>query len=308
MKVFPEDFTDKYKDYRSGFITIVGKPNAGKSTLLNSLLGEKISIVTKKPQTTRNRILGVKTLPDAQLIFWDTPGYHKAKKEINRVMIQQVKRTLEEIDEVLMIADVTRPFGNDERELVKLLREVDKPIILALNKIDRIRRDKLLPLIDQYKEILPFKEIVPISALKGTNLWDLEETLKKYLPNQPPLFPEDYLTDVPERFLVAEIIREKIFLLTFKEIPYSTAVVVDEFREDPERDFVYIRATIHVERDSQKKIIIGKNGQLIKKIGQYAREEIEALLGVKVYLELWVKVSPNWTELRRAIKEFGYDQ
>ncbi len=308
MKVFPEDILEKYKNFKTGYITIVGKPNAGKSTLLNNLLGEKISIVTNKPQTTRNRILGVKTLSDAQLIFWDTPGYHRGPKILNRVMVDQVKRTLEEIDEILMMADVTRPFGEDERELIKVLQNTDKPIILTLNKIDLIRKDKLLPLIDQYKEILPFKEIVPISALKGINLWDLEETLKKYLPQQPPLFPEDYITDIPERFLVAEIIREKIFILTFKEVPYSTAVVVDEFNEDEQRNFIFIRATIHVERDSQKKIIIGKNGQLIKKIGQYAREEIEALLGVKVYLELWVKVSPNWTETRRAIKEFGYDQ
>ncbi len=307
MKIFSKDFPEKYKNFSSGYIIIVGKPNAGKSTLLNSLLGEKISIVTHKPQTTRNRILGVKTLPNAQFIFWDTPGYHSGKKVLSRVMLEQINRTLGEIDIVLMLSDVTRPFGKDEEELVNILKNTDKPIILGMNKVDLIRKDKLLLLIDQYKDILPFKEIIPISALKGTNFSDLEKTLKKFLPREPPLFPEDYLTDLPERFLASELVREKIFLLTYKEIPYSTAVVVEEFKEDSEKNLIYIRATIHVEKDSQRKIIIGKRGSMIKRIGKYARVEMEALLGVKIYLELWVKVTPNWTDKKRIIKEFGYD-
>ncbi len=275
-----------------GIVSVIGKPNVGKSTLINTLVGTKLSGVSPKPQTTRQKIVAIYNSPTAQVVFLDTPGVLERKiNELQREMDRETWSTLEEGDLVLMVTDPTPP---DERDILIMerLKEVQKPKLLAINKIDRVKKVELLPVMDAFSKMLEFEEIIPISALKVDGLDILMNEILKRLPEGEPLFPQDQASTLPLRFFVAEIIREKIFLRYRKEVPYSTAVEVEEFRED--ENLVYISATIYVERESQKAIIIGKGGRALKEVGRLAREELEYLLGKKVYLELWVKVKKGW--------------
>jgi GTP-binding protein Era len=296
----------KENGFKSGFVSLIGRPNAGKSTLLNSLLGEKIAIVSPKPQTTRNRILGIKNLPNGQVVFLDTPGIHRSQTKLNQAMVKVALTTLQEVDAVCFLVEADFPANEENDLILENLRKVVKPVFLAINKIDLVPKRDLLPIMESYSRLLSFEQIIPISALRGEGLEILVSELLKILPEGPRLFPEDMVTDLSERFLVGELIREKVFQLTRQEIPYATAVVVEEFKEREEKNLVVIKATIQVERESQKGIIIGKRGQTLKEIGRLAREETEALLGAKVFLELWVRVVKNWREDPRALHRLGF--
>jgi GTP-binding protein Era len=301
--------TDKnqpYSDFRSGYVAIAGTPNAGKSTLLNRMLGEKISITSKKPQTTRNRILGVLHRPDAQMVFFDTPGVFHAKDKLNRRIVDAAFSAVADADLILVVIDVAQPDINAERLLVNRLRDQSKPVVLALNKIDLVEKSGLLESIDTWADTYQFHDVVPISAKTGIQINELILAMVSVLPQGPPYFPEDTLTDASARFLAAEMIREQVFRLTGEEIPYATAVTVDTFKEKSRGDLVKIEATIHLERDSQKGIVIGKNGGKLKQIGVQAREQIEHMLGTKVYLKLFVRVQKNWRKDTKAIRRFGY--
>ena len=292
------------EDFKSGFISIVGAPNAGKSTLLNKLLGEKISITSKKPQTTRNRILGIVHRSEAQLVFIDTPGVHKAKSPLNIKMVDAAMSTLGEADIILFMIDVTSKDEKSEQILIQKIKNQSLPVVLALNKIDLIKKKEIFEVIDKYKNIHNFKAILPLSAKHGTKLEELQIELINLLPKSPPLFPKETITDVPERFIVAELIREKIFRLTGQEIPYSIAVEIESFKR--KKKLVTIHAIINVEKKSQKGIIIGKQGAKLKQIGIEARHDIEKLIESKVMLHLFVKVQKNWSTNARIMKEFGY--
>jgi len=301
--------TDKnhpYSDFKSGYVAIAGAPNAGKSTLLNRMLGEKISITSKKPQTTRNRILGVLHSPVAQMVFFDTPGVFHAKDKLNTRIVDTAFSAVADADLVLLVIDVAQPDVNAERFLVKRLQDEKKPVVLALNKIDLVEKPGLLVSIDTWTTAYQFHEVVPISAKNGIQINELILAMVSVLPLGPPYFPEDTLTDVSERFLTAEMIREQVFRLTGEEIPYATAVTVDAFKEKNKGNLVKIEATIHLERDSQKGIVIGKNGSKLKQIGVRSREEIERMLGTKIYLKLFVRVQKNWRKDTKAIRRFGY--
>jgi len=300
--------------FKSGFVAIIGRPNVGKSTLLNAILGEKIAIVSEKPQTTRNRIRGIKNTKNCQIIFLDTPGIHEAKGYLNEFMVKEALSALEDVDVIIYLVEAIKKI-KDEEFIIQNLKKVKCPVILGINKVDIVRKDNILPLIDEYSKAFPFKEIIPLSAMKGVGIDELLKIVIELLPEGPKYFPEDILTDQAERFIVAEIIREKVFELTRQEIPYSTAVVVEKFKENPKKKpvpagikqgIVSISATINVERDSQKGIIIGKGGTMLKEIGTRARMDIERLLGTKVFLELFVRVQKDWTKDKRALKEFGY--
>ncbi len=294
------------KNFKSGFITITGAPNSGKSTLLNHLLGEKISITSKKPQTTRNRILGVVHRPVAQLIFLDTPGVHKPKDPLSIRMVDEAVAAISDGDLVLVIADVSKPLPDSEAFMLQQLEPVKKPVLLALNKIDLIPKNQVLMFIDQWSKAYPFKAIIPISAKHDIQIDELLSQMEALLPQGPPFFPEETLTDAPERFIVAEMIREKVFRLTGQEVPYSTAVTIDQFSEEKNGALIRIHATIHLERDSQKGIVIGKSGSKLKKIGEDARKDIEKLLGTKVFLKLFVRIQKNWSRDTKALQKFGY--
>jgi len=300
--------TPSDEKFYSGFGAIIGAPNAGKSTLLNRFLGEKISITSKKPQTTRNRILGVVHRPNAQIVFLDTPGIHKTNQVLNERIVDVALSTLGDVDLILMISDVSNPDQTSEQYLLETLRQQKKPVVLALNKIDilKAQESKIERIKSFWKNAFPFCSIIPISARHGFGIETLLNEMEKILPEGPPFFPEDTLTDLPERFIAAEIIREKIFRLTGQEIPYSAAVVVDSFKEKKNGRLVHIHATIHLERDSQKGIIIGKGGSRLKKIGEDARKDIERMLSTKVFLKLFVRVQKNWSKDTRAIRKFGY--
>lgn len=289
----------------SGMAAIVGPPNAGKSTLLNALLGQKISIVTPKPQTTRNRILGILNGPAHQIVLLDTPGLHKAGKPLNQEMVKIAVSSLTEVDVILFLIDVSEPMPEKQAKAVEYLESTSVPTILVLNKTDLLDREQLLPRMEAYRDIYPFSAIVPLSALKNKGTDRLLQEILRQLPEGPRFYPEDIPTDATERFIVAEIIREKIFLLTGQEIPYSTAVVIDTFTEDEERSLVTIQATIVVEKSSQKAIIIGKKGVKLRQIGKNSRLDIEKLLGQRAFLKLWVKVHKNWTRDRRFIRDLG---
>ncbi len=294
--------------FKTGYVAIVGRPNVGKSTLINGLLQTKLSIVTPKAQTTRSRIIGVLTGENYQAIFLDTPGYlQKPQYELHKLMLQRVREVIEEADLVLFMVE---PYGIKAGDLavLDLLREKQKPTILVINKVDTVRKLDLLPLMDEWSKKYDFLEIVPISALKLDGVDRLLDLVVKYLPEGPALYPEDYVSDQPERFFVAEIIREKIFQLYRQEIPYATAVEIDEFVEqDPEHGGKdYIRAIIYVEHDSQKGILIGKGGEALKRVGIQARQEIEAFLGRPVHLELWVKVRKHWRKDVHFLRRLGY--
>ncbi len=281
--------------FHSGFVSIVGRPNAGKSTLLNALVGGKLAIVSDKPQTTRTIVQGVVTLPEAQIVFLDTPGIHDSASLLNRRMMETVRLALEDRDVVLLIADATAPFGEEEKKVAELLANVKAPVLLVLNKIDRVEeKAKLLPRFEQYQALRAFDEFIPISALTGEGIDILREAIVRRLPEGPQYFPSDYLTDQPERFLAAELIREKILIETRQEVPHSVAVMVESWDDKPH--IVRIAAVIYVERPGQKGIVIGAQGAMLKKIGTEARKEIEALLSKKVFLELFVKVQPAWRE------------
>ena len=291
--------------FRSGTIAIVGRPNVGKSTLLNQILGEKVAIVSPKPQTTRNRVTGIRTSESSQMFFLDTPGIHQARSLLNRRMVDVALATLHEVDCVLWLLAAQERIGAEDERIAETLAAVANPVLVLLNKIDLISKGKLLPLIQRCSEMLPGKEIVPISALKGDNLPLVLELIEKGLPEGPKLFPEGEYTDQSERFLASEIIREKIFLLTREEIPYGVAVTIDEFTEKEEKNLIVINATVHTERDSHKGILIGKRGAMLKEIGTKAREELEALLGCKIFLELFIRVDEGWTRDPNALREMG---
>jgi GTP-binding protein Era len=294
--------SDKDKGFRSGFIAIIGRPNVGKSTLMNCLLGEKISIISDKPQTTRNRIRGILTLPDAQLVFLDTPGIHKPLHKMNEIMVKAALGTYGEVDVIMLLVEATERPGAGDKFIIETLSKIKTPVFLVINKVDLIAKERLLPLMQELSGLYPFAEIIPVSALKQ-DLGGLLDALLKRMPKGPKYFPDDQLTDQPERFVVTEIIREKIFELTKEEIPYSTAVVIEQMKEEP--NLTSIHAMIYVERDSQKGIVIGKNGALLKEIGTRARLDAEKLLGVKVFLQLWVKVKKGWRDDDHMLRNVG---
>lgn len=289
----------------SGFVSILGRPNAGKSTLLNAFVGTKLAIVAEKPQTTRTAVQGVWTGGNAQIVFLDTPGIHRSDTMFNRRMMSEVRAALDERDLLVYVADATLPFGDAERQALDLVRKVDTPVILALNKVDRLeRKEEVLPLIEKYKAHFEFADYVPVSALKQDGIDELRKVIIGRLPEGPAYFPADYLTDQPERFLAAELIREKIIRATRDEVPHSVAVMVDTW-EDSER-LLRIAATVYVERQGHKGIIIGAKGAMLKKIGSLAREDIERLLGRKIFLELFVKVQENWRENPAFLSELDW--
>jgi len=294
------------KQCKCGIVALIGPPNVGKSTLLNSLLEQKISIVSPKPQTTRNRVVGIVNGPDHQIILLDTPGLHKARTPLNREMVRIALETLADVDVIVFMADVTMPLPERAGSPVECLQGVHQPVLLLLNKIDLIGKDKLLPLIAAYSELHPFHAILPVSALRADGTSLVIETLRELLPMGPRLYPEDIPTDASERFIVGEMVREKIFLLTDQEIPYATAVTIESFKEDPEKGLVTIHATIHVEKSSQKGIVIGKGGSKLRQIGEAARKDMEKLLDQRVLLKLWVKVQKDWTSNPRFLRELGF--
>ena len=303
MKNKGESLTTKL--FHSGFAAIVGKPNVGKSTLLNAILGEKIVITSDKPQTTRNRIQGIHNLTNGQIVFIDTPGVHHAKSRLNRSLVDTAMESIQGVDVILFLVAATSSPAAEKEMLAEILSGVTVPVFLIINKVDLVDKGRLLQAMEAYSTLFPFREIVPVSAQKGDGVERLVELVCQYLPEGPAYFPDDILTDLPERFVVAEMIREKVFRLTHDEIPYSVAVQVESFKERP-GGLIAISAVIIVERDSQKGIVIGKRGEMLKRIGTAARLEIERFLAEKVYLELFVKVSRDWSENPQKLKEFGY--
>ncbi len=290
------------EQFKSGFISIIGRPNVGKSTLLNALLGEKIAIISDKPQTTRNRILGIVSQRGAQMVFMDTPGIHKPMHKMNEFMVRTALATYNEVDVILLLVEATERPGGGDRFVIETLSRVKTPVFLLINKVDLIEKERLLPLIQEYSTLYNFAEIIPISALHN-DLGGLLNAIIKRLPGGPKYFPDEQLTDQPERFIVSELIREKIFELTKEEVPYSTAVVIEEMKEEP--DITRITAVIYVDRDSQKGILIGRGGAMLKQIGTLARQDAEKLLGVKLFLQLWVKVKKGWREDERMLRSIG---
>jgi len=294
------------KEFRSGYVAIIGKPNVGKSTLLNSFLGQKLSIVTHKAQTTRNRITGILTEKDYQIIFLDTPGIFEPSYKLQQNMVRSALRAASEADVLLLMAEAYAQPDEFEKEIFRKIKNLGKKSVLALNKVDRVRKDTILPLIATYHEQFGIEEIIPISALRSAGVPELLEIIVNALPAGEMYYPEDQISDLPERFFIAEIIREKVFLETQQEIPYSATVQTDEVKER-KGGRLYIRATIYVERESQKGIVIGDKGRRLKKIGQSARIEIEKWMDAQVYLDLWIKVKRDWRDKDRELREFGYE-
>ena len=288
---------------RAGFVAIVGRPNVGKSTLVNQIVGQKVAIVSDKPQTTRNRILAVVNRPGGQIVLFDTPGIHKPMHRMNERMVDSAVHSIGQVDTALWVVDVTESYGPGDRHVRDLLKQSGRKVVLALNKIDAIAKPQILPIIEQYRHLLDFADVVPVSALTGESVDILTSRLLAHLPEGVPLYPEDFLTDLPERFFVAEMVREKILRMTRDELPYSTGVVVDSFLETPE--IVRIEASIFVERDTQKAIVIGKGGSMLKAIGTAARQDIEAFLESKVFLGLFVKVREKWREDAATLEQMG---
>jgi GTP-binding protein Era len=299
-----EEKTARKAKYQSGFVAIVGRPNAGKSTLINRLVGQKVAIVTSKPQTTRNRIQGIVTRPDGQIVFIDTPGLHSPDSALGRQMMHEVAAALEGIDVLLLMVDAIRTPPHADDFLLDRAKRFTGKTILALNKVDGLPKQKLLPLIEAYHKAFEFSAIVPISALKGNGCDDLIKETFRLLPDGEPYFPEDQVTDQPERFLAAEIVREKAIQAMYHELPYALSVKVDKYEELP--NLLRIEATLNVERDSQKKILIGRKGEMLKKIGTQARKELEELFDTKIYLGLFVKVAPNWRENPQSVRELDW--
>lgn len=291
--------------FRSGFVAIIGRPNVGKSTLLNALVGRKLAIVSDKPQTTRNRILGVLTREDCQAVFLDTPGIHKPKHRLGEYMVKVARRALKEVDLIFHLVDATAPVGPGDRHIAGYLQEITTPVLLVLNKVDLVREGEIPAILEAYRGLHRYEAGLDISALQGRNLDRLIAGTFRHLPEGPRCYPEDMITDQPEAFLVVEIIREKVLHLTREEVPHAVAVEIEEFT--PRREgLLYVRAAIYVERDSQKGILIGEGGLRLKEIGRLAREELEALLGSRIYLDLWVKVSKDWRNREGALRNLGY--
>jgi len=293
-------------EHKSGFVSVIGRPNVGKSTLINSLIGQKVVIMSDKPQTTRNKIMCVLTLDDAQILFIDTPGIHKPKHKLGEYMLKAAENTLREVDVIFFVVDATEDIGGGERYILELLSSIKTPVLLIVNKIDKIEKTKLLPIIQKYSALYDFAGVVPISAIEHTNLDHLVVEVKKYLEPGPQYYPEDMVTDQPERIVITELIREKVLHSTRDEVPHSIAVDIEEIVTRT-NDTLYIRAVIYVERESQKGIVIGAKGALLKEIGRLARIDIENLLGSKIFLDLWVKVKKDWRNKEGSIRGFGYD-
>lgn len=292
-------------NYKSGFIAVIGRPNVGKSTLINHIIGQKIAIMSNKPQTTRSRIQCIFNSQNSQMIFLDTPGIHKPLQKLGEYMLKAAEGTLKEVDVIFFVVDATEKFGGGEKYIIERLKSsTNNPVILVINKIDLIDKSQTLPIIATYSDKYDFKAVIPISAIDGTNVDNLINEAEKYLPEGPKYYPDDMVTDQPERLIIAELVREKILHLTDDEVPHAIAVDVDEMKLRNNGD-TYIRATIYVERDSQKGILIGKKGSMLKEIGRLARPEIEMLIGTKVYIDLWIKVKKNWRNSLGAIQDFG---
>lgn len=295
------------KKFYSGFVSLVGRPNVGKSTLMNRLIGEKIAIISNKPQTTRNRVQSILTKDDFQIVFIDTPGIHKPRHKLGEFMVKSAETTLNEVDAVLMLIEPADRVLEADRLIIEKFSKIKSPVILVINKVDSTDKERVFKVIDNYRKLYDFAEIVPISALEGTNTDELLEVIKKYLPEGPQYFPSDMITDQPERQIAAEIIREKALRLLQEEIPHGIAVEIMEMKKRPEGNMVDVRATIYCEKDSHKGIIIGKHGAMLKKIGTNAREDIQKLLGSPIYLDLWVKVKKDWRNNDFLLKNFGYE-
>ena len=292
--------------HKSGFVAVVGRPNVGKSTLINTLIGQRIAIMSDKPQTTRNRIMCILTKPDVQMVFLDTPGIHKPHTKLEENMERAAENTLKDVDAILFLVDASQRLGPGDRFIIEHLKYTKQPVILVINKLDLIEREQVLPIISSYTKLYDFAAVVPISALNETNTDNLVAEITKYMPAGPQYYPDDMVTDQPERLIVAELVREKVLQLTRDEVPHAVAVDVDEMATRPKGD-VYIRATIYVERDSQKRIVIGNKGSMLREIGQLARQDIEQLLAAKVYLDLWVKVKKDWRNSAGMLHAFGLD-
>jgi len=291
--------------FRSGFAALVGRTNVGKSTLLNKLIGRKVTIMSEKVQTTRNRILCVLTQEEYQIIFLDTPGIHKPKHKLGEHLVQVALNTLNEVDIVLFLVEANQQPGPGDNYLIRQFEDLSTPVMLVINKIDLVKREVLLPLIERYSQLYNFSEIIPVSALSGENTGRLLEVIKSYLPAGPKYYPDDMVTDRPEKFILAELIREKVLSHTEQEVPHSVAVVIEEIQERP-NNVMAVRAVIYTERETQKGILIGKGGQMLKKIGSLARADMEKLLGSKVFLEIRVKTRPDWRNKEAQLKNLGY--
>ena len=295
------------KKFKSGFVTLIGRPNVGKSTLMNMLIGEKISIISSKPQTTRNKIQTILTTDNAQVVFIDTPGLHTAKSKLGEYMVKSAETTMNDVDLVLYLIEPFEKIKDSDKAILDRLKNVTTPVFFVINKIDTINKEELFKVISSYKEVYDFKEIIPISALKQQNKEDLLKHIEKYLPEGPKYFPEDMITDQPEKQIVSEIIREKALYLLQEEIPHGIAVEVTSMKKRKEKDIYDIDATIYCERDSHKGIIIGKQGSMLKKIGTNARKDIQRFLGASINLQLWIKVKKGWRDNDFLLKNFGYD-
>jgi len=295
----------KKQAFKSGFVAIVGRPNVGKSTLMNKIIGQKIAIMSDKPQTTRNKIHGVYTSAEQQIVFLDTPGIHKRQSKLGDFMNQTALNTLGEVEAALFLIDASEGMGGGDRYIAEQLKNVRTPVILVMNKIDKVEPEALLPLIEEYRKLHDFAEIVPVSAMHGNNVSTLLEQIGKYLPEGPQYYPEDQVTDHPEQFVCAELIREKILQMTREEVPHSIAVTIEDMKVQ-DNGVVYISAVIFVERDSQKGIIIGKQGAMLKEVGKRARTDIQNLLGSKIYMDLWVKVKKDWRNQERVLRDLGF--
>ncbi len=294
--------------FRSGFVALIGRPNVGKSTLMNHVIGQKIAIMSDKPQTTRNKIRGVYTDETGQIVFLDTPGIHKPHSKLGEMLVRTSQNALQEVDLILFLVDAATGAGPGDQFIMEHLKVVKTPVFLVVNKIDQVHPDQLLPLIDRYRNSFSFAEVVPISALQGNNTGTLLQQIFSYLPEGPMYYPADQVTDHPERFIVGELIREKVLELTREEVPHSVAVVVEEMKARPDGRIVDVMATIYTERPSQKGILIGKKGTLLKEVGSRARKDIERLLGVKIFLDLWIKVKKDWRNEDIMLRKLGYTE
>jgi len=294
------------ESYKSGFVSIIGRPNVGKSTFLNRVIGQKIAIMSDKPQTTRNKIQGVFTEEDAQIVFIDTPGIHKPKHKLGDFMVKVAQESIKDVDATLFMINANEGFGRGDEFIIEKLQGSRSPVILVINKIDTIHPEQLFDLINKYKDLFQFAEIVPISALQGNNVDRLLKVIKTYLPEGPQYYPANQVTDHPERFIISELIREKVLHLTREEVPHSIAVIIEQIERRPEGNAIYVNATIVVERSSQKGIIIGKQGSMLKEVGKRARLDIENLLDTKVFLELWVKVQKDWRNRMSQLRDLGF--
>ncbi|RKD24010.1 GTPase Era [Ammoniphilus oxalaticus] len=296
------------KGYKSGFVSIIGRPNVGKSTLMNEVIGQKISIMSDKPQTTRNKIRAVYTEGRGQIVFIDTPGVHRPQSKLGEYMNQIVEHSLQEVDLILFLVDASEKLGPGDRFIVEKLSKVDTPVFLIINKIDKVHPEQLLPFIDEYKSLYEFKEIIPVSAIQGNNVNTLVNEMFALLPEGPQYYPSDQVTDHPERFIMEELIREKVLHLTREEVPHSVAVAIEHLETREDSNAVYIYAGIYAERESQKGILVGKQASMLKEIGKRARQDIERLLGTRIYLELRVKVKRDWRNQDRSLRDFGFQE